>query len=554
MSHGSTNVMANNRTILNHLFATGQIDLRQCSRFETPPPPMPTTLNPDNIAGMLLGLAIGDALGNTSESLSPSQRHARYGEIRDYIEYQPDGRTPIGYPSDDTQLAFWTIEQLLMDGRLIPDRLAEHFCNHPIYGIGQTVEKFLQNYQIQDLPWYQSGPQSAGNGALMRIAPVLLPHLTTVSADLWVDTALAAMLTHNDAASTSACIAFVSLCWSLLPMSAPPSPSWWIDHYVSVAQELEGMTHYHTRRKTSFNYRGSLWRLVDEHVRAAYRQDLSVREACGLWYSGAFLLETVPSVLYILMRHADDPEEAIIRAVNDTHDNDTIAAIVGAAVGALHGQRQLPQRWQEGLSGRTRQWDDGRVQTLIEHAVARWWTEARQQTPPTTRPIDGCYWVVPGRVLAGEYPYSLNEDETIARLERFLDAGVTVFLDLTEEDENVPYHPLLERMAHERDLLIVYQRLPICDFGVACEEEMRTILDTIDAAVDAGHTVYVHCWFGVGRTGTVVGCYLVRHGLDGEEALERIAELLRDTSKSHAISPVTEEQRRMVQMWQENIL
>jgi ADP-ribosylglycohydrolase len=62
------------------------------------------------------------------------------------------------------------------------------------------------------------------------------------------------------------------------------------------------------------------------------------------WYSGAFLLETVPSVLYILERHGNDPEEAIIRAVNDTRDNKTVAAIVGAAVEAPHGIGRLRRR------------------------------------------------------------------------------------------------------------------------------------------------------------------------------------------------------------------
>jgi ADP-ribosylglycohydrolase len=91
-------------------------------------------------------------------------------------------------------------------------------------------------------------------------------------------------------------------------------------------------------------------------------------DACESWYSGAFLLETVPSVLYVLARHAEDPEEAIVRAVNDTRDNDTAAAIVGAAVGALHGRRALPDRWQRNLLGRTREDDDGRVFELIEQA------------------------------------------------------------------------------------------------------------------------------------------------------------------------------------------
>jgi ADP-ribosyl-[dinitrogen reductase] hydrolase len=109
-------------------------------------------------------------------------------------------------------------------------------------------------------------------------------------------------------------------------------------------------------------------------VPAAFEQDLSTLQACESWYSGAYLLETVPCVLYILMRHGDDAETAMVRAVNDTRDNDTIAAIVGAAVGALHGREALPDRWVENLTGRvTCVGDDDRVSELIEEARVRWW-------------------------------------------------------------------------------------------------------------------------------------------------------------------------------------
>jgi ADP-ribosylglycohydrolase len=99
------------------------------------------------------------------------------------------------------------------------------------------------------------------------------------------------------------------------------------------------------------------------------KADSTVLDASELWYSGAYLLETVPTVLHILMRHGGDPEEAIIRAVNDTKDNDSIAAIVGAAVGALHGCARLPDRWKRGLLGRTRESDNGRIFELIDAAV-----------------------------------------------------------------------------------------------------------------------------------------------------------------------------------------
>ena len=64
--------------------------------------------------------------------------------------------------------------------------------------------------------------------------------------------------------------------------------------------------------------------------------------------------------------------DCIVRAVNDTWDNDTAAAIVGAAVGALHGRRALPERWVAGLLGRTAADDDGEVFRLTEAAVERW--------------------------------------------------------------------------------------------------------------------------------------------------------------------------------------
>ena len=82
---------------------------------------------------------------------------------------------------------------------------------------------------------------------------------------------------------------------------------------------------------------------------------------------------------------------------------------------------------------------------------------------------------------------------------------------------------------------------------------MTGILDAIDTSLDAGHTVYVHCWGGVGRTGTIVGCWLMRHGLTGDDALEQIAEWWKDVEKAERIpfSPETHEQQEYVRRWTE---
>jgi ADP-ribosyl-[dinitrogen reductase] hydrolase len=360
--------MTSNRETLDHLFATGRIDIRRGPLFDTPPESPACPLNWSRINGMMLGLAIGDALGRTSEGLRPAERKAHCGQVRHYLPNRyADGRR-VGTPSDDTQLAFWTLEQMIADGGFEPDHVAARFARGQIFGIGSTVRSFVDNYRSRVRPWYNCGPKSAGNGALMRIAPMIIPHARTATADLWVDTALSAMMTHNDSASVSACVAFVALLWQLLQATTPPEPAWWPEAYIEVARQLETDDTYEPRARDYAGFRGTLWEFVDRHVGRAYRGGLSVEEACNSWYSAAFLLETVPSALLILMRHGDDPEEAIVRAVNDTVDNDTIAAIVGAA--------HLPRRWVDDLSGQVDGGDDGRILDLLDQAAELWGPEA----------------------------------------------------------------------------------------------------------------------------------------------------------------------------------
>lgn len=365
MHHSSD--LARNRGLLDDLFDREMIRVKRGNLFNLDQGPVPQHFDYDRVEGMMLGIAIGDALGITSEGMLPAKRHELFGEIRSYIPNRYVNR-PIGFPSDDTQLAYWTLEQIVEDGCFIPENVAQRFCRGKVFGIGHTVKQFIVNYKA-GLPWYQCGPASAGNGALMRIPPMLIPHLKGETNGLWVDTALSAMITHNDAGSIAACLTFVYMLRQLLVMDKAPEPQWWTATYVEIARDLEGETRYQPRSGPLLGkFEGPLWKMVEENVVDAYLSKLSVKDACARWYSGAYLLETMPSVIYILMRHGHDLEEAIVRAVNDTKDNDTIAAIVGAAVGALHGRKSIPERWIKNLSGRTTDRDDGRVFELLRMA------------------------------------------------------------------------------------------------------------------------------------------------------------------------------------------
>lgn len=178
-------------------------------------------------------------------------------------------------------------------------------------------------------------------------------------------------------------------------------------------------------------------------------------------------------------------------------------------------------------------------------------TPAPQPSAPPTTPDDS-YWVLNGQLLAGPYPGASEKAAAVAKLEAFLEAGVTYFVDLTEEGEGPPLHPyagLLGELAQSRSTHITHVRLPIRDVNVPTASQMRAILGAIRLAIAEGETVYVHCWGGVGRTGTVIGCLLVENGIPPGEVLGRLADMRRHTKRAGRTSPETPEQRAMVEQW-----
>lgn len=171
--------MTSNQNTLRRLFDAGLIDIYRGPLFGSPLEPMPEDPDFDRVEGMMLGLAVGDALGSTSESLPPRRHHELFGRINGYLPHPYAGNEAIGLPTDDTQLAFWTLEQMLADDGLDPRALADRFCAERIFGLGSTIRRFLHNYGGAGMEWHLSGPKSAGNGALMRIAPLVISHLNT---------------------------------------------------------------------------------------------------------------------------------------------------------------------------------------------------------------------------------------------------------------------------------------------------------------------------------------------------------------------------------------
>lgn len=167
-------------------------------------------------------------------------------------------------------------------------------------------------------------------------------------------------------------------------------------------------------------------------------------------------------------------------------------------------------------------------------------------------PIPNSYWVRPGQLLAGEYPGSMTRADAMERVQKLLNAGVTSFVDLTEEGELPAYDGLLPELTEQQ---VRYRRLPILDHSVPeSPAHMVKILDVIDKELAAGRCVYVHCRAGIGRTGTTVGCHLIRSGLDNVDALDRLQTLWQQCGRAlrWPTIPETSEQVDFVRQWRES--
>jgi protein tyrosine/serine phosphatase len=170
------------------------------------------------------------------------------------------------------------------------------------------------------------------------------------------------------------------------------------------------------------------------------------------------------------------------------------------------------------------------------------------------KPISESYWVEPGRVLAGEHPGHWDESAARRRIAGLLDAGIRVFIDLTVPGEPVhAYQAQLKKACGERGLAVKYISHPLPEDSVPLlAEDVTVVLRLIQSALDEKERVYVHCGDGVGRTGMVMGCWLVECGLDPEDALDELVRRFGAMQKARncRVTPTSSLQAEWVENWE----
>lgn len=163
-------------------------------------------------------------------------------------------------------------------------------------------------------------------------------------------------------------------------------------------------------------------------------------------------------------------------------------------------------------------------------------------------PFEKSFWVIPSKLLMGEVPTDINSEKTHQKLNALAKCGIKTVINLMEKDEaNNQGELFTDYFSFLNEMNLNTHRVPIRDISIPSYNQMTEVLSIIDDSIKNNRPTYVHCWGGVGRTGTVLGCYLLKHQMaNSQNVFDVISYLRRTIPNAHISSPETPEQRQFV--------
>lgn len=327
------------------LFPTsGELPPEATARLAAGPSP-----GPERVEGVLLGAALGSALGRQVKGMRPEGIQRRFGWLAELeVPRRRRGGQQACPQTDDSQTLRLTLKACMQKEAPAAEAFATELVQHrdALAHLGRASSEAMRRL-AEGRRWWRAGTPSAGNGAALRAAAIGLAFGDDLKA-LRREAARNAVVTHADRLAVAAS-AVVAHAVALLVRTPDGClvPEAFLEHLIAGLGDL-GDAYGKDRRPEA---QGSRILLAERLRTVGTLLGQSPKEAFGITQNGAYVLETLPAALWCFLEHPEDPEQAILTAVNGGFDADSVASLTGAFAGAYRGAPCLPSRWAERLAG-----------------------------------------------------------------------------------------------------------------------------------------------------------------------------------------------------------
>lgn len=534
----------------------------------------------DKIRGSLIGGAIGDALGYPVEFMSLAAIRSKYGKdgITDF-ELNEKSKAVV---SDDTQMTLFTANGLMFG----VTRWATHsmLADLPNYVQEAYKEWYQTQTKVDDYNAYHTcwirdikelnvcrapgntcmsalrdvnnvNNNSKGCGGIMRVAPValflsaenerMIKHncnpFTIEQIDKYAGDCAA--ITHKHPLGYISAAIFVDVLYRLLSTDEKITFDVVCNFVDSALSTLMGI--YTSKQEAAAL--GELWYISKRAIELA-KKDMEDSEAISELGEGWVAEETWAIALFCVLKHLNSFEDAVVASVNHNGDSDSTGSVCGNLMGVIVGYDGIPEKYKTNIELKNviLAIADDMIHGCniseyhyAETAGEKKWEQRYVYANPMLKPLFNSY-AVTDWLFAGEYPGDKDSSKIREKVNQLDLFGITHIIDLTEEGELLPY-------AHLLPGTIKHHRFPVIDQCVPISiESVQKLVQEIEEIHknEQSAKVYIHCWGGVGRTGTIVCCFLASElCATYEDTMSEFKSLWSECPKSeYRVSPENEMQ------------